>query len=97
MTLETVPSIFKKTAEKYGDRTAMRKKEYGLWQDISWTEYFNRAKYVGAALISMGLKKGECVSIIGDNCPEWVIIDLGVQCAGGVAVGVYSTLSLIHI
>ncbi|MCF8142503.1 MAG: AMP-binding protein [Deltaproteobacteria bacterium] len=91
MTLETVPSIFKKTAEKYGDRTAMRKKEYGLWQDISWTEYFNRAKYVGAALISMGLKKGECVSIIGDNCPEWVIIDLGVQCAGGVAVGVYST------
>jgi len=91
MTLETVPGIFRKTAEKHGDRTAMRKKEYGLWHDISWTEYFNRAKYVGSALISMGLKKGECVSIIGDNCPEWVIIDLGVQCAGGVAVGVYST------
>jgi long-chain acyl-CoA synthetase len=91
MTLETVPSIFRKTAEKYGDRTAMRKKEYGLWHDISWNEYFNRAKYVGSALISMGLQKGECVSIIGDNCPEWVIIDLGVQCAGGVAVGVYST------
>ncbi len=91
MTLETVPSIFRKTAGKYGDRTAMRKKEYGLWHDISWNEYFNRAKYVGSALISMGLQKGECVSIIGDNCPEWVIIDLGVQCAGGVAVGVYST------
>jgi long-chain acyl-CoA synthetase len=91
MTLETVPGIFRKTAGKYGDRTAMRKKEYGLWHDISWTEYFNRAKYVGSALISMGLQKGECVSIIGDNCPEWVIIDLGVQCAGGVAVGVYST------
>jgi long-chain acyl-CoA synthetase len=39
----------------------------------------------------MGLEKGDCVSIIGDNCPEWVIIDLGIQCAGGVAVGVYST------
>ncbi len=39
----------------------------------------------------MGLEKGECVSIIGDNCPEWVIIDLGIQGAGGVAVGVYST------
>ena len=91
MTLETVPSIFRKTAGKYGDRTAMRKKEYGLWHDISWNEYFNRAKYVGSAPISMGLQKGECVSIIGDNCPEWVIIDLGVQCAGGVAVGVYST------
>jgi len=69
----------------------MRKKEYGLWHDISWNEVLDRARHVASALISMGLKKGECVSIIGDNCPEWVIIDLGVQCAGGVAVGVYST------
>ncbi|MBW2205089.1 MAG: AMP-binding protein [Deltaproteobacteria bacterium] len=91
MTLETVPSIFRKTAEKYGDRVSLRKKEYGLWHDISWNEYYRRAKCVGSALISMGLEKGECVSIIGDNCPEWVIIDLGIQGAGGVAVGVYST------
>jgi long-chain acyl-CoA synthetase len=69
----------------------MRKKEFGLWHDISWNEYYRRAKYIGSALISMGLERGDCISIIGDNCPEWVIIDMGVQCAGGVAVGVYST------
>ncbi|MBW2209329.1 MAG: long-chain fatty acid--CoA ligase [Deltaproteobacteria bacterium] len=89
--LDTVPRLFRQTAQKYGDRVAMRKKEYGLWHDISWTDYYRQAKYVGSALISMGLEKGDCVSIIGDNCPEWVIIDLGIQCAGGVAVGVYST------
>ncbi len=86
-----VPLAFKQTVERYGDRVALRKKEFGLWHDISWQEYYLRAKYVGSALISMGLQKGECVSIIGDNCPEWVIIDMGIQCAGGVAVGVYST------
>ncbi|MBW2615465.1 MAG: AMP-binding protein [Deltaproteobacteria bacterium] len=91
MPLETVPQIFKQAAEKYGNRVAMRKKEYGLWHDISWNEYYRRAKYIGSALVSMGLKKGDCVSIIGDNCPEWVFIDLGIQCVGGVAVGVYST------
>ena len=91
MTLETTPQIFKDTVQKYGDRVAIRKKEYGIWHDISWNEYYDRAKYVGSALISLGLKKGECVSIIGDNCPEWAIIDVGAQCAGGVAVGVYST------
>ena len=88
---ETTPQAFKQTVQKYGDRVALRKKEYGLWHDISWNEYYRRAKYIGSALISMGLEKGECVSIIGDNCPEWVIIDMGIQCAGGVAVGVYST------
>jgi len=91
MISKTTPQIFKATVQKYGNRVAMRKKEYGLWHDISWNEYYNRAKYVGSALISLGLKKGDCVSIIGDNCPEWVIIDMGIQCAGGVAVGVYST------
>ena len=91
MTPETTPQAFKQTVQKYGDRVAMRKKEYGLWHDISWNEYYRRAKYIGSALISMGLERGDCVSIIGDNCPEWVIIDMGVQCAGGVAVGVYST------
>lgn len=91
MAPEVVPLIFKQAVEKYGDRVALRKKEYGLWHDISWKEYYRLAKYVGSALISMGLKRGDCVSIIGDNCPEWVIIDMGIQCIGGVAVGVYST------
>ncbi len=91
MTLEIVPQVFRQTVEKYGDRVAMRKKEYGLWHDITWKEYYRLAKYVGSALIFLGLERGDCVSIIGDNCPEWVIIDLGVQGAGGVAVGVYST------
>jgi len=89
--METAPSIFKDTVRKYGDRVAMRKKEYGLWHDISWNDYYRMVMHVGSALISMGLEKGDCVSIIGDNCPEWVVIDMAAQCAGGVAVGVYAT------
>jgi len=87
----TAPEVFRKTVKKYGDRVALRRKEYGLWHDISWNEYYRAASKVGAALISMGLNPGDCVGIIGDNCPEWVIIDMGVQCAGGVAVGIYAT------
>jgi long-chain acyl-CoA synthetase len=91
MNLETVPQCFKATVNTYGGRVAMRKKDLGLWHDISWNEYYRLVRYLGSALISMGLAKGDCASIIGDNCPEWVIIDMGIQCAGGVAVGVYST------
>lgn len=88
---ETSPMLFRETAQKYGSRVAMRKKEYGLWHDISWDEYFRTVTYVAAALISMGLEKGDCASIIGDNCPEWVIMDIGIQSAGGTAVGIYAT------
>lgn len=91
MSIETVPRMFKKTVAKYGDRVAMRKKEYGIWHDISWNDYYRETKEIGSALMSLGLEKGDCVSIIGDNCPEWVTADLAVQCTGGVTVGVYST------
>ena len=91
MTLSTSPEVFKKIVNTRGDRVAMRKKEYGVWQDITWNEYYDRSLCVGAALLSLGLQKGDAVSIIGDNCPEWVLIDMGIQCAGGVVVGIYAT------
>ncbi len=87
----TTPGVFKHAVETYGDRVAMRVKEFGLWRDISWTVYLKRVQYVAAALLALGLEKEQCASIIGDNCHEWVEIDLGIQFAGGVSVGIYAT------
>jgi long-chain acyl-CoA synthetase len=63
MTFKTVPQVFKQAVQNYGDRVAMRKKEYGLWHDISWNEYYRLAQYVGLALISIGLERADKVSI----------------------------------
>lgn len=87
----TIPKVFKAAVLKYGDRVAIRKKAYGLWHDISWNEYFKQTQRIASALISMGLEQGDCVSIIGDNCPEWVVINMSVQCAGGIGAGIYAT------
>jgi len=93
----TIPQAFKKVVARYGDRVAMRKKEYGLWHDISWNAYEEKVRYVGSALISMGFEKGNRAAIIGDNCPEWVFTAMGIQCVGGVAVGVYATNAWIQV
>jgi long-chain acyl-CoA synthetase len=87
----TVPSKFKAAVSRWGDRVAMRKKEYGLWNDITWNQYDRNVSRVACALMSLGLQKGDCASIIGDNCPEWVYADLGIQCCGAATAGVYST------
>ena len=67
---QTIPAVFFQRAADFAERTAMRKKEFGLWHDISWMAYAEKVRRVGAALMAMGLQKGEAVSIIGDNCPE---------------------------
>ncbi len=87
----TTPAVFEKTVKESGDHVAMRYKELGLWHDISWRRYYETARNISAALIDMGLEKGMSAAIIGDNCPEWVMIDMGIQCAGSASVGIYTT------
>jgi len=87
----SVPAKFKAAVARWGNRVAMRKKEFGLWHDITWNQYDQYVSQVAHGLMSLGLQKGDCAAIIGDNCPEWVYADLGIQCCGGATVGVYST------
>ena len=87
----SVPAKFKAAVARWSDRVAMRKKEFGLWHDITWSDYDYNVSCVAYGLMSLGLEKGDCASIIGDNCPEWVYADLGIQCCGAATAGVYST------
>ncbi|MFO7708010.1 MAG: AMP-binding protein [Desulfobacterales bacterium] len=88
---ETVPGRLLTAAAGWGGRVAMRKKEFGLWRDITWDEYLKNVRNVACALMSMGLAHGDRAAIIGDNSPEWVWADLGIQCCGAAATGIYST------
>ncbi len=88
---ETVPAKFKEAVARWGDKVAMRKKEFGLWHDITWNDYDKNVTTLAYALMSMGLVKGDCASIIGDNCPEWVYADVAIQCCGAATAGVYAT------
>ena len=89
--LDTVPKIFWNAVNKRKNKTAMREKDLGIWQSISWREYGDKAKYVGLALNSLGLDKGDVVSIASEGIPEWLFTDLGVICVGGISSGVYTT------
>ncbi|MBT3177557.1 MAG: long-chain fatty acid--CoA ligase [Desulfobacula sp.] len=88
---ETIPQVFNRAVDKNPSKVAMRTKQLGLWHDITWHEYHDKAKKIGCALASMGFEKGDAACIIGDNSFEWVMADMAIQCVGGVSVGVYAT------
>jgi len=91
MSSETLLTYFQKHVKEQPHRVALRHKDFGIWHDITWGEYGEKVRQVAMGLISLGLKKGECVSVIGENRPEWVYSDFGILSAGGIAAGVYST------
>jgi len=88
---DTIPHLLWRNVERYGKRVALRQKDFGVWQEISWKEYGLHVRNFCLGLISLGLKRGEHVSIFGENNPEWLYADLATQSAGAVAVGVYPT------
>ena len=87
----TVPLLFWRRVHEWADRTAMREKEFGIWKDISWGTYGEKAKYAGLGLFRLGLEKGDRVAIISENNPEWLYSDMGILAGGGVTVGIYPT------
>jgi len=87
----TIPRLFWHRVQEWGDRTAMREKDFGIWKDISWRTYGENAKYVGLGLVELGLEKGDRVAIISENNPEWLFTDMGTMGVGGVTVGIYPT------
>ena len=87
---ETFPQFLVEKAKLYGDKkTALREKEFGIWQSVSWAEYLDHVRYFALGLASMGFEPDDTVAIIGDNRPEWVYAELAAQSIGGKSIGIY--------
>ncbi len=81
----------KELAERFPENIALRNKEFGIWNEISYLDFWNRSTYLASALMAYGVNKGEKVAVHSENRPEWFISDLGIQAAGAVTVGLYPT------
>lgn len=87
---ETFPQLLLERAEQYGDKKiALREKEFGIWQAVTWREYLEHVKYFCLGLVSLGLKRGDTIAIVGDNRPEWIYAELAAQAAGAKSIGIY--------
>ena len=85
----TLPMLLQRNARDFADRPAIREKDRGIWQSWTWREYHDQVRDLALGLASLGLKRGDRLSVIGDNRPRLYAAQLAVQCLGGVSVAVY--------
>lgn len=88
---DTLVKLFRQRCEEMGDRVAHREKDYGIWLSYTWKEFYEHARLIGLGLLSLGLKRGEVVSLLSEDNKEWIYADLGIQSVGGIVSGVYTT------
>ncbi len=86
---ETLPQFLIEHARQTPNKYAMRERNYGIWQAITWGQYLEHVKHFCLGMVSLGLQPEEAIAIIGDNRPEWVIAELAAQSAGAKSIGLY--------
>ena len=94
--MKEVPSsihMFYNTVDKYGDRPAQKFKVNGQYTVITYRDLATRVEEVGGGLISMGIRKGDCVSIMAVTSPQWDWADYGARAAGCIVGTIYPTSS----
>ena len=94
----SLPSLLERNARRFGHtRVALREKEYGIWQAVTWQQYFEHVRDFSLGLVSMGLKPGDALGIIGNNRPEWIYAELAAQGAGAVPFGIFQDSILSEV
>ncbi|HEX8042358.1 AMP-dependent synthetase/ligase [Candidatus Deferrimicrobium sp.] len=91
MTADTLPKLLQLRAGEKHSAVALREKEFGIWQRVTWEGYLGHVRRFCLGLTALGLSRGDKVSILSENCREWLYAELAVMSASAVGVGVYST------
>jgi long-chain acyl-CoA synthetase len=85
----TFPQLMLDHAKRRPMATALREKEYGIWQSLSWKALAEMVKDLACGLHLAGLKRGEHVIVVGANRPRLYASMLAVQSLGAIAVPLY--------
>ncbi|MFI7239183.1 AMP-dependent synthetase/ligase [Streptomyces cyaneofuscatus] len=59
------------------------------WKSLSWGQAAERVYAIAAGLIALGVQPEERVALSSATRVEWILIDLGVMCAGAATTTVY--------
>ncbi len=68
---------------------ALREKEYGIWQTVTWADLKGQVEALAAGLKAAGFERGQHLALIGDNRPRLYAMMIAVQALGGVPVPLY--------
>ena len=68
---------------------ALREKELGIWQTLSWSALADLVQSLACGLAQAGLQRGQHLAVIGENRPRLYASMLAAQSLGAIPVPLY--------
>lgn len=85
----TFPRLLLQHAAERPGAAAMREKEYGIWQALTWSALARMVQELACGLHQAGLRRGEHMVVIGANRPRLYATMLAAQSLGAIPVPLY--------
>lgn len=87
-------------ARQLPDGVALREKDRGIWQELTWAQVYESVLRCAAGLRSIGLKPGQALLVLGDNRPNLYMGMLAASAVGAYAMPVFPDATpdeLMHV
>nr|MDJ0773513.1 AMP-binding protein [Mastigocoleus sp. MO_167.B18] len=82
--VDALPEIWSLAVKKFGDNVALHAPHIDSGVTFTYAELFENIQSFASGLQGLGVKAGDCISLIADNSPRWLIADQGIMTAGAV-------------
>ena len=85
----TFPRLMLGHAAQRPDAAALREKDQGIWQTLSWAALALLVRELACGLAQAGLKRGQHIVVVGENRPRLYAAMLAAQSLGAIPVPLY--------
>lgn len=86
--LASIPALVAHRAASHGSDTILRTKHRGIWKTVSWSQLHAEMRAIGAALLAVGIARGNVVAVVSETRPEAVYADLAILGCGAASVAI---------
>lgn len=86
---QTFPALLLEHASVRPSRPAIREKDLGIWQTLSWAEVAERVRLLAHGLAALGIGPGMHIAVIGENRSRLYIAMMAAQTLGAIPVPLY--------
>jgi len=87
----TPMEMFASRVSETPNKVYLRQPKNGEYQEDTWAEVYEKTLRLAQGLRGLGLKKGERVAILANNCADWFIADYALVAVGLVPTPIYAT------
>ncbi|MBT6341092.1 MAG: AMP-binding protein [Desulfobacula sp.] len=87
----SIPQLLRWRVEKTPKSSALREKDFGIWNTYTWKDYYDHVRKTALGLKAVGIDKGDVIAIISDNIPEVLFTAIGAHSIGAISAGIYQT------